>query len=821
MVGHYKRVLVIGAHPDDEDTDLLTILVRQMGAEAAYLSLNRGEGGQNLIGAELGEELGVIRTEELLAARRLDGAQQFFTRAYDFGFSKTLAETWQHWPQDSILKDVVRIVRRFRPQIIVAIFSGTPIDGHGQHQAAGWAAKEAFEVAGDSARFPELLTEEALRPWRPSKLYRSTRFDTAATTLTMDGGALDEVVGQSYHQIAMRGRSLHRSQDMGRLQTMGPASIRVALLEDRTGTGGGGLFTGIDTTLAALPWGGDGPPGDVFRKASGAAAVVTLLDSAEVKLGLNLPRGQARVALDRALAALEAWVDNTVTIERTQQLEHIRNARKILRGVLYDAIADADRVAPGQLVRVNYSVWNTGTAPISVTPEFQPGPTTAGPDRPLAAGPGVLDTGSLVWRVPEGSPPSQPYYLTRPRSGDLYTWPSSMRAYWGVPFEPSVARVRFLEGNRPEEDVEVTRRTNDQAQGEIRRPVYIVPRVAVTLEPEMLVWPTSSVTPRTFTVTLTHGAKDTTEGTLRLDLPPGWPPVAPAAFAFTRPGEERTVTFSVRPPPGLRAGTLRVRALATDSRGRVDSLGIEVIDYPHIRPHQLVKSAESSIRATALVLPRLSKVGYVRGAADRVPEALQEVGLPIVILDKATLERGNLGQYAAIVIGSRAYETDTALVLHNDRLLAYARAGGLVIVQYQQFQFSDEGYAPYPLTIGVQRGMFRNHDRVTDENAKVTVLDATNGVLTKPNRIGKDDWEGWVQERGLYFAHTWDQRYRPILEMHDPGEDSLRGSLLVARVGKGTWVYTGLSFFRQLPAGVPGAFRLFANLLALGRAAGG
>jgi LmbE family N-acetylglucosaminyl deacetylase len=821
MVGHYKRVLVIGAHPDDEDTDLLTVLVRQMGAEAAYLSLNRGEGGQNLIGPELGEELGVIRTEELLAARRLDGAQQFFTRAYDFGFSKTLAETWQHWPQDSILKDVVRIVRRFRPQIIVAIFSGTPIDGHGQHQAAGWAAKEAFEVAGDSARFPELLTEEALRPWRVSKLYRSARFDTAATTLTMDGGALDEVVGQSYHQIAMRGRSLHRSQDMGRLQTMGPASIRVALLEDRTGTGGGGLFTGIDTTVAALPWGGDGPPGDVFRKASGAAAVITLLDSAEAKLGLNLPRGQARVALDRALASLEAYVDNTVTIERTQQLEHIRNARKILRGVLYDAFADADRVAPGQLVRVNYSLWNTGTAPISVTPDFEPGPTVAGPERSLAAGPGALDTGSVVWRVPEGSPPSQPYYLTRPRSGDLYTWPTSMRAYWGVPFEPSVARVRFLEGNRLEEDVEVTRRTNDQAQGEIRRPVFIVPRVAVTLEPEMLVWPTSSVTPRTFTVTLTHGAKDTTEGTLRLDLPPGWPPVAPVAFVFTRPGEERTVTFSVRPPPGLRAGTLRVRALATDSRGRADSLGVEVIDYPHIRPHQLVKPAESSIRATPLVLPRLSKVGYVRGAADRVPEALQEVGLPIVILDKATLERGNLAQYEAIVIGSRAYETDTALVLHNDRLLAYARAGGLVIVQYQQFQFSDEGYAPYPLTIGVQRGLFRSHDRVTDENAKVTVLNATSGVLNAPNRIGKDDWEGWVQERGLYFAHTWDQRYRPLLEMHDPGEDPLRGSLLVARVGKGTWVYTGLSFFRQLPAGVPGAFRLFANLLALGRTAGG
>jgi LmbE family N-acetylglucosaminyl deacetylase len=210
MLGHYRRVLMIGAHPDDEDTELLTVLVRGMGAEAAYLSLNRGEGGQNLIGPELGEALGLIRTEELLAARRLDGARQYFTRAYDFGYSKSMEETWEHWPQDSILKDVVRIVRRFRPQIIVSVFSGTPRDGHGQHQAAGWAAMEAFVAAGDTARFPELAREEGLRPWTPLKLYRSTRFDSTATTVTLDGGALDRGVGKSYHQIAMERRSMER-----------------------------------------------------------------------------------------------------------------------------------------------------------------------------------------------------------------------------------------------------------------------------------------------------------------------------------------------------------------------------------------------------------------------------------------------------------------------------------------------------------------------------------------------------------------------------------------------------------------------------------
>ena len=255
MLGHYKRVLMIGAHPDDEDTELLTVLVRGMGAEAAYLSLNRGEGGQNLIGPELGEALGLMRTEELLAARRLDGARQYFTRAYDFGFSKTLDETWQHWPRDTMLKDVVRIVRRFRPQVIVSVFSGTPRDGHGQHQAAGWAAHEAFRVAGDSSRFPELAPGGGLRPWTPLKLYRSTRFDTTATTLTSKVARWTGPSGKSFHQIAMAGRSLHRSQDMGRLQSLGPSPVRLALLEDRTGAGSAGLFAGVDTSAAT----GQGP----------------------------------------------------------------------------------------------------------------------------------------------------------------------------------------------------------------------------------------------------------------------------------------------------------------------------------------------------------------------------------------------------------------------------------------------------------------------------------------------------------------------------------------------------------------------------------
>jgi LmbE family N-acetylglucosaminyl deacetylase len=340
MLGHEKRVLMIGAHPDDEDTELLTLLVRGRGAEAAYLSLNRGEGGQNLIGPELGMALGLLRTEELLAARRLDGARQYFTRAYDFGYSKSLDETWRHWPRDTILKDVVRIVRRFRPQIVVSVFSGTPRDGHGQHQAAGWAAREAFRAAGDSSRFPELAREEGLAPWTPLKLYRSTRFDSLATTLTLEGGELDRAAGRSFHQIAMAGRSLHRSQDMGRLQQLGASRVPLALLEDRTGKGGGGLFSGIDTAGRA--------PGDIPRAADADPA---------------------------ALLSLRArWAAAGVAAE---QLAHLDRAITTAAGVVCDARGDDDRVAPGQRITVTLECWNTGSAAHTVVASVRAAPAMA------------------------------------------------------------------------------------------------------------------------------------------------------------------------------------------------------------------------------------------------------------------------------------------------------------------------------------------------------------------------------------------------------------------------------------------------------------
>ncbi|MGN6393575.1 MAG: PIG-L family deacetylase [Gemmatimonadales bacterium] len=785
MLGHDKRVLMIGAHPDDEDTELLTVLVRGMGAEAAYLSLNRGEGGQNLIGPELGEALGLVRTEELLAARRLDGARQYFTRAYDFGFSKTQAETWQHWPRDTILKDVVRIIRRFRPQIVVSVFSGTPIDGHGQHQAAGWAAMEAFRAAGDSTRFPELQREEGLAPWAPLKLYRSARFDTAATTTVLQGGQVDRPAGLSFHQIAMAGRSLHRSQDMGRLQALGPSPVRLALVTDHT-SGGADLFAGVDT---ALRGGTDGAAPDSATPA-------------------------ALLALRRRWSASGVGAD---------QLGHLDRAIAAATGVVCDARSDDDRVVPGERIAVTLECWNTGAAPHAVDVSLASG-TAIDADRATATlrlAPGELLARQVGAEVRRDAPPTAPYFRYAGGEPAIYDWSSAPAAVRGEPFGPPELTAHFLLDGAARFDREVSFRVNDQARGEIRRPVAVVPRVDVSIDPGSAVWPASARSPRRFTVTLIHGARDTTAGTVSLEMPRGWSAVAPQPFRLTQEDERETFVFVVRAPSAPAATMVEIRAVARDTAGHRYETGLETVDYPHIRPRSLVRPSVANVRITPLALPPLARVGYVRGAADRVPEALAGVGLPLSLLDGATLARGDLSRYSAIVIGPRAYETDSALVEANPRLLDYVRRGGLVLVQYQQQPYFHGDFAPYSLTLGgpslIPGGQPVSHDRVTDEHAPVRVLPAGAWAFRAPNRITAADWDGWVQERGLYFARSWDPAWRPLLEMHDPGDAPLEGGLLVSRLGRGTYVYTGLSFFRQLPAGIPGAFRLFADLLALGR----
>ncbi len=385
---------------------------------------------------------------------------------------------------------------------------------------------------------------------------------------------------------------------------------------------------------------------------------------------------------------------------------------------------------------------------------------------------------------------------------------------------------------------EGTYRWNDQGRGEIREPLDIVPRIDVTLSPAELPWRTSDRGDEVLTVVVINGAHDSTTGTARLELPEGWPAVPPQSFTLTHADDRRELRFTVRPPSRLVPGSYTARAIVEDARQVRYAQGRVTINYPHIHPRSYLVPAESRITVLDLALPSARHVAYIRGAADHVPEALIGAGMPIDVVDGSVLSSSNLARFDAIVIGPRAYETDTTLVNQNARLIEYARQGGLVIVQYQQYGFYFGNYAPYALYVASRPpgttdqavtskpvpgaaapALLGGHDRVTDEHAIVTVIDSTSPVLRTPNRIGPADWDGWIQERGLYFAHAWSKEYRTVLEMHDPGESALEGGLLIAKVGKGTWVYTGLSFFRQLPAGVPGAFRLFANLLSIDHAA--
>ena len=813
----HRRLLVIGAHPDDEDTELLALVAQGMGGEAAYLSLSRGEGGQNLVGNDLGVGLGLVRSQELGAARRLDGGRQYFTRAFDFGFTRSLDETLERWPKPVLLEGAVRIVRRFRPQVMVSIFSGTTRDGHGQHQAAGLTAQDAFRAAGDASALSGLAAE-GLTLWQPRTLYRETGwFDKEATTIVLPTGGVEPLTGRSYYQIAMASRSLHRSQDMGRLQEAGPQDTAIGWVAGE-GRDAKELFAGIDTSLPAMA----AEVSDPVRRAQieGHLGRVGNLTSQALQR-LSTPDLSAIVPLlAEALGELRAARelvqpgDGGTAMLIDEKIALAQGALAASAGVTLDVLAEREVTAPGESVAVTASVWNAGPQSVQVesvalvSPEGWDGGAPA-PGREVATG--KLEEWKANVTIPAGARPTLPYFLYKPMVGDLYDWSATPAPIRGLPFAPAplTARVRVtIAGASVDLGRDAAFRLRDEAIGEVRRPVRAAPALDVAIEPRLLVWPIGQRGKRIET-TLTSNSEKPLSGRLEVSAPPGWPTFAALNFSLPRRGDRAFLDVPITPPRSFAPGRYPIALAAVLADGTRMNLGIRTIDYGYIPRTPRPEAADAVISAANIRFPPLTRVGYVRGAADEVPEALLAVGVPLEILSDRDLEAGDLSRFDAILVGSRAYETDPALPDANGRLLDYARAGGLVIVQYQQYGFVRGNFAPFPLEIA------RPHDRVTDETAKVTLLDPQSPVFRTPNAIGPADWNGWVQERGLYFAHTWAPEYTALLAMSDPGGPVQKGSLLVAKLGKGRYVYTGLAFFRQLPAGVPGAYRLLANLLAL------
>ena len=844
-----KRVLMVAAHPDDEDTNTITTLARGMGARTAYLALTRGEGGQNLIGTEFWEGLGIIRSNELVAARAIDGGEQFFTRAIDFGYSKSADETLSKWPREEILGDVVWAIRRFRPQVIVSVFSGTPRDGHGQHQVAGMLAHEAFDVAADPDRFPEQLGD-GIEAWQTDKLYLARGGFGGGETATLEPGAFDPLLARSYLQVSMDSRSQHRSQDMGSAQPMGPRQSVLSLVRTAEGVEGqGGFFTGVDTTFASLV-GQAVPPSEAsqgeietYRAAIGVA---------RASLDAMAP-GQSAPALARALEALERTIERAggafappeVTEVLARRHALVRKALLAAAAVLTQVRASDDLVVPGEPFEVRVDLWNAGpyrlegagpglALPDGWSADLLEGRTIDtggfGPRRSSmttdsgtseALAPGEIRRWVFRVQVPADADLSRRYYLLEPRAGDIYTWPSE-RELRGLPHDPPVLTggARFelvMDGGPTGSTTRMPLATEDEAryygvdpaQGEFTQPLLVVPAVSVTVAPGQMVWPLGDTGARTVTVRVRNEAQAGMTGELALEGP-GWS-VVPASVPVElgAPGTERTYMLTVAPEAGQGVGRDRLSATVRADDGRSWSERLELIDYPHIERAARYHPAELQTSIFPVTVPEGRRLGYLMGTGDSGPEALASLGFEVEMLGPAEVLAGDFARFDALVLGVRAYEAREDLAAANGAVLDFARAGGTVVVQYNQYTFPASGHAPYPVSIS------RPHDRITDENAAVTFLRAAAPVLNAPNRITDADFEGWRQERGLYMLNTWDPAFTPVLSMADPGEAPKEGSLLIAPLGEGVYIYTGLALFRQFPDGVPGAYRLFANLVSL------
>ncbi len=710
--GVHTRVLVIGAHPDDEDTQLIAWLARGHRAETAYLSLTRGDGGQNLIGNELGEALGVIRTEELLAARRIDGAHQYFTRAYDFGFSKTAAESFSHWPRDSVLGDMVKVVRGFRPQVIVSVFSGTPRDGHGQHQVAGILSREVYDAAADTVRFP---SRKFGAPWTVLKFYRGARFSRADGTISMNVGEYDPILGLTYSEIAAESRSQHKSQGFGTAPRKG--------------------------------------------------VVMDYLRREATRVNESTPAQSER--------SMFAGIDTARNMTQADR-DHVALADA---GVDVEAIAERARVAIGDSVAVRVAVYRRG----------------------------VEDSSSLHTVYVHGEQLTQPYWLARPRTGDLFAFASDSisddaREQQGwIPVTVSLAGLAPVVVRTP-----AIYRYADPVRGEVQRPLATAPGVSVTFARDVELARAGTPLDRAFQVTLRSSWPVAHTVRVALALPAGMQADSAERTVTLDAGATRTLIF--RATGHLGAGVHVMRAVVVDGARR-DSIGFIPIEYDHITPERMYRSADVSIQAVNVIVPAHASIGYVQGVGDNVADALRDLGVSVQLLDPATLPTAELSRFSTIVVGPRAYQANQLLIDNNAYLLSYVRRGGNLVVQYGQNEMQRPGVMPYPISLG------RPAARVTDEFAPVTIIEPRNALLDSPNKITNGDFAGWIQERATYMPSSFDPRYSSMLKMNDPGEEPNSAGILTAAVGKGRYTYVTLALFRQLPAAVPGGARIFANLL--------
>jgi len=812
-LGVAGSVLYVAAHPDDENTALLAYLANGALLRTGYLSVTRGDGGQNLIGSEQGPALGLIRTQELLAARRIDGAEQFFTRARDFGFSKSPDETLRIWDKEAVLADVVAVIRKFRPDVIVTRFSPEPAETHGHHTASAILALEAFHAAADPKFHPEQLGG-GVGVWQARRIFwnRSSFFikptDDVSGDAKLDVDGFNPLLGESYGEMAADSRSMHKSQGFGVARTRTPIVEYFKLLasadpkEAAAGQPLGGILDGIDVTL---------------RRFAGATRLRGLVDKAIAKFDPAAPSATvpALVAVDGALAEISdaGW--------RSEKQREVTSLLVACAGLFVDATAADYRAAPGTAVEVTATAVDRSPVPVTLDEvrfPFEANGHDVGHKLETPKQQGQLVSGAAVpfelkqsVKLPAELAPTTPYWLEAPPDAGLY---HADPAFIGLAERASPVEVTFgftIGGRKFTVARPVSYKWTDPVMGERYRPLEVTPAVSVRPEASVLMFPRGTV--QTLTVHLVAGVPSAT-GVLRPEAPAGWT-VEPASAPFTlgAVGNESAFTFHVRPNTagGSAPASAVLRVVAEIGSARL-SRGVVRIEHPHI-PIQTYL-VPSDVRLVPVDLAVAGKrIGYIPGPGDEVPASLRQVGYEVTILGDEALAAGApaLARFDAVVAGVRAFNTNERLRAAHAALMAYVDNGGTLVLQYNtnnRLAALTVPLGPWPFEIGQKR--------VTDETAAVSFAAPGSAALTTPNAIVPKDFEGWVQERGLYFAEKWDSHYETPLSMHDPGEPAQAGSLLWARHGKGTFVYTGLAFFRQLPAGVPGAYRLFANLLAGG-----
>ncbi len=784
-------VLYVAAHPDDENTRLISYMANAQHARTAYLSLTRGDGGQNLIGPELREGLGVIRTQELLEARKIDGGEQFFSRANDFGYSKTPSETLQIWDKKDVLGDMVYLIRKFQPDVIINRFDArTPGTTHGHHTASAMLSLEAFDMVNDANQYADQL--QLVQPWQPKRLFFNTnwwfygsreKFDQADKSglYKIPTGVYYPTIGQSNQEIAALSRSRHQSQGFGNTGVRGEDFEYVELLKGADAQDKTNLFEGIDTSWGRVP--GAKPIGDWL---------------ARIDRQYDFKNPSASIPdLVQAYAMISALPDNHW---KPIKLADVRKVIAACAGLYLEAVAETDQTTPGSTVKLKIEAINRSNVPMQLTSVKTMESANAIAATDLK--PNQLFTFDASIDVKPDAGYTQPYWLAEPGTTGMYTVSDPKQI--GVPDIIRDQKVLFnvtIGGIPIPFERTIIYKFNDDVKGEVYRPFDIVPDVSTSIADKVVIFNAKS---KTVGVKVRAG-KANVSGEVMLEMPSDWK-VSPASrsFQLARKGEELTFYFEVTPPG--KTAEITAKAVAVVNGKRFDREQINIA-YDHIARQQILKPAEARLLRLDVKTGK-QKIAYIMGAGDEVPAGLAQMGYDVSVVKAETLTAETLKNFDVVITGIRAYNTVSALAFKQQLLFDFVAKGHTMIVQYNTLDdFVTKDIAPYPIKI--------SRDRVTEENASVRFLAPSHPVLNVPNKITVDDFKNWKQEQGLYYPSEWDNAFTPILSSADQGESEKKGALLVAKHGKGHYIYTGLSFFRELPEGVSGAYRLMANLISI------